>query len=240
MKVLLRETVEKLGTIGDIVAVPDGYGRNYLLPKGIALTVTPDNMRRLDAKKADLLAAEAQRRAEAEGLAGKLRSQTVVIQAKAMGEEGHLYGSVTALRIAENVSKLGVPVEARMILLDHPIKELGAFNVRIRLFPQIEVEVKLHIVDESLTAAQQSDVIAAHNAPPKPAAEKLAKFVRKEEGPLAEEAAANAAAAAAEGATAEKKPKKAKKAKEESAEGSAEEPVAVGADEGGKKGKKSK
>src|SRR5438552_2501093 len=127
MKLLLRETVDQLGTIGDIVNVPDGYGRNYLLPRGIGLAVTPENIRRLDSKKQVLLDAEAQKRTDAEALAAKVKSKSVTIQAKAASEDGKLYGSVTAQAIAERFVKEGLPIEARMILLDQPIKELGVF-----------------------------------------------------------------------------------------------------------------
>jgi large subunit ribosomal protein L9 len=231
MKVLLRETVEKLGTIGQIVNVPDGYGRNYLLPKGIALTVTPDNIRRLEAKKQELIAAEAAKRADAEGLAARVKAQTITVVAKAQSEEGKLYGSVTAIAIADAVKALGIPVEPRMILLDQPIKELGAYDVRIRLFPMVEVEAKVMISDPTLAAGKKEEVVAAQSSAEKRAAasEKAARAAaRKESAGEAEEAA-----------PAEAAPKKERKAKKE-------EPVAVeaaaasGDAEAPKKGKKAK
>lgn len=153
MKLLLRETVDQLGTIGDVVNVTDGYGRNYLLPRGIALAVTPENIRRLEAKKQVLLAAEAKKRDEAVALSERVKSKQVTITAKAAGDEGHLYGSVTTQQIADQFVKDGLPIEARMILLDQPIKELGVFDVRIRLFPSVEVEAKVWIVEESTEGA---------------------------------------------------------------------------------------
>lgn len=149
MKLLLRETVDQLGTIGDIVNVPDGYGRNFLLPRGIALAVTPENIRRLDSKKQELLAAEDARRGEAVQLGEKVKAKQLTIMAKAASDEGKLYGSVSGLTVAEAFVKEGLPIEARMILLDHPIKELGVFDVRVRLFPGVEVEAKVWIVEES-------------------------------------------------------------------------------------------
>src|SRR5438477_4719752 len=101
MRLLLRETVDQLGTIGDIVEVKDGYGRNYLLPKGIAVAVTPENIRRLDLKKGELLAIEAKKRDEMVKLAELIKSKSVTIQAKAAGDEGKLYGSVTTQSIAD-------------------------------------------------------------------------------------------------------------------------------------------
>jgi large subunit ribosomal protein L9 len=150
MRLLLRETVDQLGTIGDIVEVPDGYGRNYLLPKGIAVAVTPENIRKLDSKKQELLAIEAKKREEMENLAQAAKARSVTIHAKAAGEEGKLYGSVTTQSIADAFRAEGLAIEARMILLDQPIKELGEFDVRVRVYAGIEVEAKVRIVDESL------------------------------------------------------------------------------------------
>lgn len=149
MKLLLRETVDQLGTIGDVVNVPDGYGRNFLLPRGIALAVTPENIRRLEGRKQELLAVEAKKRDEAQALADRVKSKQITITAKAAGEEGHLYGSVTSLQIAEHFQKEGLPIKASMILLDQPLKELGVFDIRLRIFPQVEVEAKVWIVEES-------------------------------------------------------------------------------------------
>jgi large subunit ribosomal protein L9 len=107
-----------------------------------------------------LLAAEAKKRDEAVALSERVKSKQVTITAKAAGEEGKLYGSVTTQQIADEFAKLGLPIEARMILLDQPIKELGVFDVRLRLFPSVEVEAKVWVVEESapgeITPAQAS------------------------------------------------------------------------------------
>jgi large subunit ribosomal protein L9 len=163
VRLLLRETVDQLGTIGDIVEVKDGYGRNYLLPKGIAVAVTPDNIRRLDLKKGELLAIEAKKREEMVRLADSVKAKTVTIQAKAAGDEGKLYGSVTAQSIADAFRASGVAIEARMILLDQPIKELGEFVVRMRVYAGVECEAKVVIADESATneAAAEAAIAAA-------------------------------------------------------------------------------
>ncbi len=222
MKLLLRETVDQLGTIGDIVNVPDGYGRNFLLPKGIALAVTPENIRRLEAKKQVLVAAEAEKRHGAESLAEKVKAKSVTIQAKAAGDEGKLYGSVTTQAIADQFVKDGLPIEARMILLDQPIKELGVFDVRLRLFPQVEVEAKVWVVDESagaqpLPQAQASAERAEGEKPGKPAREKKAKLAKDEAAAAAAKAEADVAeTSAADNEAAlfsQPKPKKEKKEK---------------------------
>lgn len=147
MKLLLRETVDKLGTIGDIVNVPDGYGRNFLLPKGIAVAVTTENLRRLEQRKQELLAAEARKRDDLQALAALLKDKSFTVQVKA-SEEGHLYGSVTVQTIADALAKDGfTAVEARHILLDHPVKDLGVYDIRLRLYPDVETTVKLWVVE---------------------------------------------------------------------------------------------
>jgi len=186
MRLLLRETVDQLGTIGDIVEVPDGYGRNYLLPKGIAVAVTAENIRKLERTKTELLAAEAKRRGEMQRLAEIVAARSVVVQAKAAGEEGRLYGSVTAQAIAEAFQKEGVPIEPKMVLLDQPIKELGVFNVRIRLYAGIEAEGKVWVVEENagpeaIAAAKKGEVPAkkVETAAPAPKPDEAAE--KKEE-----------------------------------------------------------
>jgi large subunit ribosomal protein L9 len=154
MRVLLRESVEKLGTIGEIVDVRDGYGRNYLLPRGIAVPVTTENIRRLELRKQELLAEEARRKATAESLATALKDESVTIPMKAQkaeaggeAEEGKLYGSVTAQMIADAFVIKGYAVEARMVLLDQPIKALGVYEVRLRLHPGTEATAKVWVVE---------------------------------------------------------------------------------------------
>jgi large subunit ribosomal protein L9 len=199
MKLLLRETVDQLGTIGDVVNVPDGFGRNFLLPRGIALPVTPENIRRLEAKKVVLLAVEAKKRDEAMALADRVKAKQVTITAKAAGEEGKLYGSVTTQAIAEQFAKDGLPIEARMILLDQPIKELGVFDVRLRLFPQVEVEAKVWVVEEStgeaVAPAQASAEKAAAAAERPRRRERPAEGAEGERKPRPERAMAAAAPA---------------------------------------------
>lgn len=157
MRLLLRERVEKLGHIGDIVDVSDGYGRNFLLPTGKAVPVTSENIDKIERRKQELLAEEARRREAAEGLGAKIKDESVTIPMKAMkaaeGEtlppdsEGKLYGSVTAQMIADAFVEKRFGVEARMVLLDQPIKALGVYEVRLRLHPDVEVPTKVWVVE---------------------------------------------------------------------------------------------
>jgi large subunit ribosomal protein L9 len=196
MRLLLKETVDQLGTIGDIVEVSDGYGRNYLLPKGMAVAVTPENIRRLEAKKADLLKAEAEKRQSMQALADRVKAAQVLIHARAAGEEGKLYGSVNTQQIAEAYQKQGLAVEPRMVLLDQPIKELGGFDVRIRVYAGIEVEAKVWVVEEGATAPPaemlEKDAARVERAE-KSAKEKAAKAEKGEKAEKAEGKAAEKA-----------------------------------------------
>lgn len=146
MKLLLRESVDHLGTIGDIVTVQPGYARNYLIPQGKAVSATPENIRQLDIDKKKLLAQEAELKSKLQGLAEKVRDFSLTIPMQAT-EEGVLYGAVTAQIIADGFTREGIPVEARTVLLDKPIKELGVYPVGIRLHTDIEVETKIWIVE---------------------------------------------------------------------------------------------
>lgn len=158
VKVLLRENVEKLGRIGDVVEVRPGYARNYLLPYGVALDVTPENVRRMEKEKARLLVLEEQRKADLSVVAARLAeaSVTIVVQAN---EEGHLYGSVSPRQVAHALEEQGFPVEARMVVLEHPIKELGVVrDVEIHLHPEVVARIAVFVVEEGRAAAVEAPI----------------------------------------------------------------------------------
>lgn len=148
MRLLLRESVENLGTIGDVVQVADGYGRNYLVPKGIGVAVTTENLRLIDVRKQELIEEEAKRRGEAAKIGNVLATKQFTIYARAAGEEGKLYGSVGPADIADALVKEGFHAEPKMVLLDKPIKELGIFEVRLRLFADVEATTKVWVVED--------------------------------------------------------------------------------------------
>ena len=147
MKLILRKAVENLGDPGDVVDVAPGYGRNYLLPQGLAFEATEENRRRLQAEKKRLLEAEEKRKATLQETANQLQTSSYTISMQA-SEEGHLFGSVTASIVAEALEKEGLAVEAKMVLLDAPIKELGIYEIQIRLHSDIQVPTKIWIVKE--------------------------------------------------------------------------------------------
>lgn len=147
MKLILRQNVEKLGKVGDEVEVANGYARNYLLPNGLALESTKENRMRLESEKKRLLEAEEKKKASLQELARTLEANSYTISMQS-SEEGHLFGSVNASIVAEALQKEGLDVEPKMVLLDAPIKELGIYEIQIRLHADIQVPTKIWIVKE--------------------------------------------------------------------------------------------
>jgi large subunit ribosomal protein L9 len=147
MEVILRQAIEKLGHTGDIVRVSPGYARNYLLPRGLAYPATAGNLKRLDQERARLEAAENERREAAEGLAGRLEEVSLTFSAR-VGEEGKLFGSVTAADIAQQLHAQGFNVEKRQIEMHEPIKALGVYRVPIRLHADVHPEIKVWVIKQ--------------------------------------------------------------------------------------------
>lgn len=147
MEVILREDVKSLGRAGDLVRVKPGYGRNYLLPGGLAYEATEGNKKRIAAEtRARSTRADAER-AEAEARAAKLSAVEVRLTGKA-GEEGKLFGSITAADIAEALAARGFEVDKRRIELDQPIKTLGQHTVGVRLHSDVRAEIRVEVVAE--------------------------------------------------------------------------------------------
>lgn len=147
MELLLKKNVDKLGSIGDVVKVKDGYARNYLLPKGLATNVSPANLKQIEKEKiktALLLKEETDR---LKGILEKISAVTCTIMAKA-NEEGKLFGSVTAVHIAEVLAKEGYPVESEKVKLDSPIKTCGEYKVTVALNPELQTTCKVFVVRE--------------------------------------------------------------------------------------------
>ena len=157
MKLLLQRNVEKLGNIGDIVTVADGYGRNYLLPYGLAVELSPDNVNRFELMKRKLIAQEQETKEKFMVLAKELEKASCTIIANS-SEEGHLYGSVGPRDIAKQLASEGLDVDPKCVLLETPIKELGIYKVQIRLHPEVECEAKVWVVkgDESQDAVRKA------------------------------------------------------------------------------------
>jgi large subunit ribosomal protein L9 len=147
MEVILRQAIEKLGHTGDIVRVSPGYARNYLLPRGLAYPATPGNRKRLEQERARLETAESERRQTAEGLAGRLEEVSLTFSAR-VGEEGKLFGSVTASDIAQQLEAQGFRIEKRQVDMHEPIKALGVYRVPIRLHADVHPEIKVWVIKQ--------------------------------------------------------------------------------------------
>jgi large subunit ribosomal protein L9 len=147
MNVILLENVENLGSIGDLVKVKPGYGRNYLLPQGKAALATPENMKEIEARRAELEKAAAEELAAAKKRAGTIEGMELVIQANA-GPEGKLFGSVGPIDIADAFEQVQVEVERSEIRMpEGPIQELGEFPVGVHLHPEIDVDITVRVVE---------------------------------------------------------------------------------------------
>jgi large subunit ribosomal protein L9 len=147
MNVILLENVENLGRIGDLVKVKPGYGRNYLLPQGKAALATPENMKEIEARRAELEKAAAEELAAAKARAGTIEGMELVIQANA-GPEGKLFGSVGPIDIAEAFEKVQLEVERSEVrMAEGPIQELGEFAVGVHLHPDVDVEITVRVVE---------------------------------------------------------------------------------------------
>ncbi len=163
MDIILLERVEKLGSIGDVVSVKDGYARNYLLPNKKALRANEANRKVFEANRAKIEADNAERRSAAEVRAKDVDGKSVVL-IRASSNSGQLYGSVSVRDIVDAFNADGANLSKSMIVLERPIKTIGIFDVRVALHPEVSVTVKVNVArspDEADQQAQGVDVIAA-------------------------------------------------------------------------------
>ena len=147
MKVILLKDIEALGSAGEVVEVKNGYGRNFLIPRSEALVATAANMAQFESRRKQQETLSERDRRAAEALAKKLESESITAQVK-VGEEDRLFGSVTAQNIAELLAEKGYEIDRRAIHLEDPIRELGVYNVEVRLHPEVTTAVKLWVVKE--------------------------------------------------------------------------------------------
>jgi large subunit ribosomal protein L9 len=147
MKVILKEDVRNIGTMGQIVDVADGFARNFLVPKGLAVDANVKNVRALEHAKKIIQEKAKKIRLQAQELSDKIANMTVEIKAKS-GEEGKLFGSVTSMDIAEQLKKEGLDIDKKKIVLDEPIKRLGAHSVGIKLHSDVTTQVTVQVVAE--------------------------------------------------------------------------------------------
>jgi large subunit ribosomal protein L9 len=147
MEVILRRDMDELGLEGDIVDVAKGYARNYLLPKGIALEASRQNIKALELQRKKIEVRRLKAKEDAHDLKREIEGMEITFSLKA-GEEGKLYGSVTSMDIASQLEKQGLVVDRRKIILEKPIKTLGEIEVPIRIYPEVTGSIKVVVVPE--------------------------------------------------------------------------------------------
>jgi large subunit ribosomal protein L9 len=147
MQIILQEDVEKLGVRGDVVTVAEGYARNFLLPKNLALPASAGNLKRLEKIRATLAKKTATERDAAQKQADALNAATVTLTRKS-GENDQLFGSVTSADIADNLAKQGFEIDKRRIQLAEPIKAIGEYQVPVKLHREVSAEVKVIVRKE--------------------------------------------------------------------------------------------
>ena len=147
MKVILREDVEKLGKAGEVVKVADGYGRNFLIPKRLAVPADVRNLRTMEHDRRVIEARAKKARKSAESLAEKIAAVSLTLPARA-GEEGKLFGAITSRDIALALEKAGIAVDRKLVQLAEPIKQLGDYRVKVKLGADIVPEIPVSVVPE--------------------------------------------------------------------------------------------
>jgi len=155
MQVILLERVAKLGQMGDVVAVKDGYARNFLLPQGKALRASDANIQGFADRKAQLEARNLETKKEAEDLAAKLEGQQFIV-IRSASDTGALYGSVTPRDVADVAGAEGFSVDRKQVAIDRPIKELGLHGVSVVLHPEVAVDIKLNVARSEEEAELQA------------------------------------------------------------------------------------
>lgn len=147
MKVILKEDVKNIGNMGQIVDVADGFARNYLIPRGLAVEANVKNIKSLEHEKKVIQEKVKKIKISSQTLSDKLANMTLVIKAKA-GEEGKLFGSVTTMDIAEQLKNEGFEIDKKKISLEEPIKRLGSYSVNIKLHADISTQINIQVIEE--------------------------------------------------------------------------------------------
>ncbi len=147
MQIILTQDMDDLGLEGDVVAVKNGYGRNYLVPQGMALLATKENITALGMQRKKIEMKRVKVRQEAEAFKGSMDG-TVLSFAQKAGAEGKLYGSVTTMDIAAALEEKGIMIDRRKIVLEKPVKEVGEFDVDVKIYPEVVGTVKIVVTAE--------------------------------------------------------------------------------------------
>jgi large subunit ribosomal protein L9 len=208
MDVILLERVQNLGQIGDVVKVKAGFARNFLLPQRKALRATEANRTKFESQRAQIEAANLEKRGEAEKVRGKIEGLKVVLIRQA-GETGQLFGSVNARDVAEAVTAAGFTVDRRQVILDRPIKTLGLHGLRVALHPEVIVDITANVA-KSTEEAEAQEKAGGYVGRTEEAPADLDTMLAEAEAAVADEKPAEATA---EEAKPEEKPEEKKKKK---------------------------
>ena len=147
MKVILKDDVKNVGNMGQIIDVADGFARNYLVPRGLAVEANTKNIKSLEHEKRIIQEKAKKIKNQAQELSDKLSAVTLVIKAKA-GEEGKLFGSVTTMDIAEQLKNEGIEIDKKKVVLDEPIKRIGSYPVQIKLHADVATQINIQVIEE--------------------------------------------------------------------------------------------
>ncbi len=145
MKVVLKERIDPLGRRGEIVEVAKGYARNFLLPRGLAVQATRENIRQVESERKAYLAREAKRIEDAQEIQRAIEKLQITVSMKA-NEDGHLFGSVSDRVIADALAAEKITIDPKMVRLDNPIRELGVYDVRLHIHPEVDAVAKIWVV----------------------------------------------------------------------------------------------
>jgi large subunit ribosomal protein L9 len=160
VKLLLQESIKNVGRVGDVVEVSPGYARNYLLPKGLAVEPTKNNLKKVEARRAEIERQERERREQQERLLKTLEGKDVTLERKA-NDQGHLYGAVSATDIARQLQADGFNVEAEDVLLPGKLDQINTYTVKIRFAEDLETDLKIYVAPD---AESKAAIDAAHKA----------------------------------------------------------------------------
>jgi len=160
MKVILTEEIRGLGTRGDVVTVKDGYARNFLLPKNLAREATTGNMKQIEHERRKWALLAQQEKDAAQKAADKVKGVKIRIE-KRVGENGHLFGSVTANEIADALAEKGIEVDKRRIELAQPIKDAGVHDVEVRLHRDVTAHIQVEVVGQGVEKLEEAPAAEA-------------------------------------------------------------------------------
>jgi large subunit ribosomal protein L9 len=153
MKLILRADVDNLGSLGEVVTVKPGYGRNYLIPQGLAMIATAANLKGFELERKKLQAAADAQRADAQSMADKLAAAEVIIRVR-VGDADRLYGSVTSAHIVDALTELGIELDRKKVLLSEPLRALGMYEIPVKLHPDVTSDLKVAVVAHNWVPGQ--------------------------------------------------------------------------------------